>query len=112
MDLNSITLSGRVVAPAEVHIINTKNGEMAKTQFRLAVKHNRENTFFINCITFGATMLPVVEHLTKGKRIGIEGRLNISQYEKDGQRMYYTEIIVNRLIYLDKLSDDLKEFEY
>jgi single-strand DNA-binding protein len=39
--------------------------------------------------------------LRKGAKVYVEGRINTREYEKDGQKRYYTEIIANQIIPLD-----------
>lgn len=42
------------------------------------------------------------QHLSKGSRVYIEGRLQVRQWEdQSGQRRYTTEIVANDLIMLD-----------
>jgi single-strand DNA-binding protein len=43
--------------------------------------------------------------LTKGRKIYVEGELQTRQYEKDGQKRYITEILVNEVKFLDKAKD-------
>ncbi|MBW1649505.1 MAG: single-stranded DNA-binding protein [Deltaproteobacteria bacterium] len=45
------------------------------------------------------------EYLTKGKQVYIEGRLQTRSWEKDGVTRYSTEIIADKMQFLDTKSD-------
>jgi single-strand DNA-binding protein len=45
------------------------------------------------------------EYLRKGKLVAIEGRLQISSYEKNGQRMQSAEVIAENMQMLDRKGD-------
>jgi len=51
---------------------------------------------FIPCTCFGKTAEFAEKYLHKGMRIAIEGRVQTGSYEKDGTRVYTTDVIVNR----------------
>lgn len=109
MDLNRISITGRAVRHPDIKTVGQDN--TLKIEFRIATQVAKERAIFINITCFGPHMLPVCEHVTKGKRLGIEGRLNITSYEKDGKQQYYTEVIADRIIYLDKRDPNEVERE-
>lgn len=49
---------------------------------------------FIMCKAFGKTAENINNYFGKGKLILIEGRIQTGSYEKDGQRVYTTDVIV------------------
>jgi len=61
-----------------------------------------ENTQWHNLTFWGKTAENAGNILKKGSEIAVDGRLNYSDYEdKDGNKKYFTEIIVNGFIKLD-----------
>jgi single-strand DNA-binding protein len=46
------------------------------------------------------------EFLTKGQRVGVEGRLRSSTWEKDGERRDRVEVVANRVEFLSSPSRD------
>jgi single-strand DNA-binding protein len=52
-------------------------------------------------VAFGRTAEIVRDYVRKGTKIYVEGRINNRQYEKDGQKHYRSEIVVNELVLLD-----------
>ena len=56
-----------------------------------------------NLIAWNKTAEIVEQYVTKGKEIAIEGKLTSRSYEdKEGQKRYVTEIVVNELLMLGK----------
>ncbi len=56
-----------------------------------------------NLIAWNKTAEIVEQYVSKGKEIAIEGKLTNRSYEdKDGQKRYITEVVVNELLMLGK----------
>lgn len=106
MDMNSITLTGNAVSSPDYSSITTKDGkEVPKATFRIGHNPRRDFSMFLQITCFGQLAVNSATFVTKGKKIGIEGRLEISGYtDKEGKNRYYTEIIANKLVFLDKIE--------
>tara|TARA_B100000809_G_C15120884_1_gene524255 strand:+ start:597 stop:935 length:339 start_codon:yes stop_codon:yes gene_type:complete len=60
-----------------------------------------EDTQWHNLIAWGKTADIVEQYLQKGNEVAIEGKLSNSSYDdKDGNKRYVTEIVVNELLML------------
>jgi len=60
-----------------------------------------EDTQWHNLIAWGKTADIVEQYLQKGNEVAIEGKLSNRTYEdKDGNKRYVTEIVVNELLML------------
>ena len=86
-DINSITVTGRLVADAERKDFSNST----KHSFRIAVQksvkrgdrwENETSYFDVEAWNLGK----VGEWLTKGKQVAINGDLATSEWEKDGQK--------------------------
>ncbi|MCW2981840.1 MAG: single-strand binding protein [Solirubrobacterales bacterium] len=55
---------------------------------------------FFTVVTFGKQAENDAKYLKKGRRILVEGRLDWSEYEKDGDKRQAVQIIANRVKYL------------
>lgn len=53
-------------------------------------------------VAFGRTAEVIRDYVRKGVQLYVEGRLQTDSYEKEGQRVYRTKIVVNDVILLDK----------
>lgn len=103
--MNEIILSGRLVKDPEVRYTQTQK---VVTLFSLAVSREVKNeqgnydADFFNCVAWGKTAELMGNTLKKEARILLSGRVQIRNYESNGERKYITEVIVNKFEYLDK----------
>lgn len=96
--MNKVILIGRLVADPEIRY--TQSGK-AVASYRLAVdrpfkQDGQQEADFINCVAWGKTGEFAGNHLRKGLKIAVEGRIQTGSYEKDGVKHYTTDIVVNR----------------
>ena len=112
--INNCTLIGRLCADPELRYLANANNTAVAT-FTLAVDRNlskekraeaeskgQPTADFINCKAWGKTAETITNYVTKGKMIGVTGRIETGSYEaKDGTRRYTTEIVVYNLDILE-----------
>lgn len=100
--MNTVALIGRLTSDPKVMYGGATNTAVAK--FNLAV--NREGkdkgADFINCVAFGKTAELIEKYVGKGQMLGVDGRISTGSYEKDGRKVYTTEVAVNRIEFLSK----------
>jgi len=101
--LNKVILMGRLTKDVEVR--QTGSGT-AVANFTLAVNKSfkREggpDADFISCIVWAKTAETMEKYTSKGRQIVVEGRIETSNYEKDGQRIYKTDVVVDRFHFAD-----------
>lgn len=94
--MNSVQLMGRLTKEPDVRM-----GQKKIARFTLAVKRDKENSDFINCVAFDKTADFAERYLRKGKRAIVEGKIQTGSYEKDGRKVYTTDIIANKVTALD-----------
>lgn len=107
--MNTITLLGRLTKNPEARYTSTGK---AVTLFTLAVNRPYTNSDgqreadFINCQAWGKTAEVVGNHVIKGDRLLVEGRLQIRSYtDKEGVKRYATEVVVNRVEFIEQKKD-------
>ena len=100
MDLNTISISGNLVSDAQIKgVQQSKDDILEVCKFRIASNHRKDTVLFVNCTIFGAYALKMVPYLTKGKKVIVTGRLEISTYKNESaETRYNTEIIANNVI--------------
>jgi len=64
-------------------------------------KNGKERVNFVPVVAFGKTAELMAEYTKKGAKIGIDGSISVSNYEKEGQKRIFTEVIINRVEFLD-----------
>jgi len=95
MSTNVVVISGRVVRVDEMKI----NPQSGNAYIPFAVACNRmskdKKADFFNCMAFGKTAELVADLLSKGDQLTINGRLQIDEWEKNGEKRTAPKIIVN-----------------
>ncbi|MDY5068682.1 MAG: single-stranded DNA-binding protein [Lactobacillus johnsonii] len=91
--MNKVILSNtRLVRDVEVKVSNG----LAISKFTVACNRafNKEKSDFINCVAFGKRAETIAQYFSKGSLINLEGRIQTGFYEKDGQKKYTFEVVV------------------
>ena len=106
--LNNATLTGRLTRDIELRY--TQSGNAVGT-FTLAVDRQFRNaagerdTDFINCQIWRKSAENLANFTRKGSLIGISGHIQTRTYDnKEGQRVYVTEVIVENFALLESKS--------
>ncbi|MEI6856874.1 single-stranded DNA-binding protein [Psychrilyobacter sp.] len=110
MSMNLVVLTGRLVRDPEL-----KYGQsgMAFCRFTLAVNRMKKDdpADFIGCTAFGKTAELIGEYLRKGNNTGVQGRIQTRTYEVNGEKRYGTDVIVDRIEFLESRSSGANSFE-
>lgn len=110
-DLNRVTLVGRLTRDPELR--HTASGQSV-CSLRLAVSSrgrdesgnwsDRANYFDVT--VFGRTAETASNYLSKGRRIGVDGRLSWREWEaQDGGKRQAVEVVANDIFFLDSRGD-------
>lgn len=96
--MNKVILMGRLTRDPEVRYTQGQNAT-AIARYSLAVdrrfkREGEPDADFINCVAFGKSGEFAEKYLKKGTKIAIVGRIQTGSYEKDGQKVYTTDIVV------------------
>ena len=95
--MNSVSLVGRLVRDPEVRYTPA---QMAVARFTVAVdrpfsRDNEQTADFISCVAFGKSAEFIEKYFTKGRPIGLTGRIQTGSYtNKDGVKVYTTDVVV------------------
>lgn len=103
--MNSVNLIGNICNDLNLE----KAGEMNMLRFTVAIqrdfKNKKTNAYdsdFITCKAFGSTADIIQKYFSKGKKIGISGKWQTGNYEKDGVKIYTNECIINNITFIEK----------
>ena len=111
MGTNVSILIGRLTKDPEVRY-TTANKPIAVASFMLAVDRyakNGKETDFIRCKAFGKTAELLEKYAGKGKQICVTGEIHTADYEKDGKKVYMTEVVAKTIELLGSKSDAKEE---
>lgn len=103
--MNSVSLIGRLTRDPEVRYGAASQTAIAK--FTLAVdrrgaRDGEQTADFISITCFGKTAELVEKYIGKGRLVGVTGRIQTGSYEKDGRKVYTTDVIADRVEFLDR----------
>lgn len=102
--MNKVNLIGRTTKDIELR--QTQSGK-AVASFTLAVDRGIKNedgtkiSDFISCKVWGKTAEVMSKYVLKGNRVGITGRIETGSYDKDGTKVYTTDVVVEGLDFLE-----------
>jgi single-strand DNA-binding protein len=115
VSLNKVMLIGNVGSDPEMRF--TPNGNPV-TSFRMATNRvyttpegeKRQETDWFSIVTWNKLAEQCNQFLTKGNWVYVEGRLHNRSWEgADGQKHYRTEVIANRVTFLDRQAAAVSE---
>lgn len=99
--MNKCSLVGRTTKEIELRYTTGQN-QIAVARFNLAVnRRKKDEADFISCVAFGKTAEVMEKYVGKGHRVGIIGHIQTGAYEKDGHKVYTTDVIVDELEFLE-----------
>ena len=105
--MNKVVLKGNLVRDAEIKA-NSNGDEYA--YFTIGVRRDRKNvngeyeSDFLKCIAFGNNANLIKTYFKKGSGILLEGKIKTGSYEKNGEKVYTTDILVDRIEFIDKVE--------
>ncbi|MDS3991631.1 single-stranded DNA-binding protein [Staphylococcus capitis] len=100
--INRVVLVGRLTKDP-----NFNEGNVPNAKFTLAVnrpfknKNGEQEADFINVVAFRRQAENVNNYLSKGQLAGVDGRIQTRSYEKDGQRVFVTEVVADSVQFLE-----------
>ena len=107
--MNKVILMGRLVKEPEVRY--SQGAEpIAVARYTLAVnrrfkRQGEPEADFINCVAFGKTGEFAEKYFKKGQLVAITGRLQVRSWDKDGERRYATEGIIEEQHFAESKKD-------
>ena len=105
--MNRVELIGRITRDPELRYTNSN---IATCRFTLAVnrtfqsQNGEQGTDFINIVVWRKQAENVSKYVSKGSLVAIEGRIQTGSYEKDGQRIYTTDVVADTVQFLESKS--------
>ena len=108
LSINRVNISGNLTRDPELR--HTQGG-MAVLSMGVAVNDRRKNpqtgewedyANFVDCTMFGPRAEKLAQHLTKGTKVAIEGKLHWSQWEKDGAKRSKLEVVVDEIEFMSR----------
>ena len=102
--MNKVCLIGRITRDPELRYTSSN---VPTVRFTLAVNRTFQNqngereADFINIVAWRNQAENVKKYVSKGSLVAVEGRIQTGSYEKDGQRIYTTDVIADNVQFLE-----------
>ena len=118
LNLNKVVLCGKLTA--DVELKQTTNSKKVAS-FNLAINrrpyldNNGQKvveTDFITCVAWNKTAEIIATYFRKGSSLCVTGAIQSRSWEKDGQKHYVTEVLVDEAMFVDFKSDKKQEATY
>lgn len=109
--MNKVILMGRLTRDPEIRYSQSENS-MAIARFTLAVdrrfkRQGEADADFISCIAFGKSAEHAEKYYRQGLKIAVTGRIQTGSYtNKDGQKVYTTDVIVEESEFAESKRSD------
>ena len=106
--MNKTILKGNLIRDVELRYTQSN---IAIAKFTIAVNRNTKNkdnkydSDFISCVAYQNTAEFISKYFKKGSGILVEGHIQTGTYEKDGKKIYTTDVVVERVEFVDKLEN-------
>ena len=103
--MNVVMLMGRMTRDPE---LKYTSGGKAYANFTLAVQKTKDDAEFIDCVAWEKTAETIAEYFRKGRKILLQGRLNVSSYEQNGEKRKSTKVVVNSFEFVESSGSSNK----
>lgn len=110
--MNKVFLIGRLTRDPELRYTESN---VPVASFTLAINRNHTNqdgereADFINIIAWKKQAENIKNYIKKGSQIAVDGRIQTRSYEKDGQKHYVTEVVVDSIQFLESKQETTKD---
>ena len=105
--MNKAILVGRLTKDPE---LKTTASGVSVCSFTIAINRrfrNAEGNYdadFINCVAWRQQADFLSKFFSKGRMVGVIGSIQTRNYERDGQRVYITEVVADEISFVDSKS--------
>lgn len=97
--MNNVVLIGRLTKDPELRWSN----DLAIARFSVAVDRNGKDkgADFPSIVVFRKQAENCEKYLNKGRKVAIQGHIQTGSYEKDGRKVYTTDVVADRVEFLE-----------
>lgn len=107
--MNNVVLVGRLWKDPELRFAGSGTAvcNLGVAVSREFVKDGQRDADFLRVVVFGKSAENCANYLSKGSQIAVQGRIQTDSYEtSSGEKRYTTDIIANRVEFLNRVNKD------
>lgn len=102
--MNIVALVGRVTRDPDIRQSQGEN-PMVVARYTLAVDRRgtkeKDKADFVSMVSFGRTAEFIEKYVKKGTKLCIRGRIQTGSYEKDGKKIYTTDVVAEDIEFVE-----------
>ena len=112
--MNKVCLIGRITRDPELRYTSSN---IPSVRFTLAVNRTFQNqngereADFINIVAWRNQAENVKKYVSKGSLVAVEGRIQTGSYDKDGQKVYTTDVVADNVQFLESKTQSQNRTE-
>lgn len=99
--MNRVELIGHLTADPEVRYTSTTNTAIATFTVAIDRPTKDKQTDFPRVKVIGKAAENCEKYLKKGRLVGIEGSIETGDYESNGKKVYFTDVLASRVEFID-----------
>lgn len=114
--MNLVVLYGRLTRDPELRYSQSGTANtfttiavdrgLSKEKRQEAQANGQPTADFVGIKAFGKTAEMLGSYFHKGNRIAVEGKISTGSYDKNGQTIYTTDVIVNRIYFIESAKEN------
>jgi single-strand DNA-binding protein len=101
--MNTVTITGRLTKDPET---GTTTGGTCTASLRVAVDDRHDTATYLTVSCYGKLADSISRYLTRGRLVGVTGRLAQDEWENDGGYRSRTYIVASQVDFLDRPHPD------
>lgn len=96
----------------DVELKKTQTGKSV-ANFTLAINKGRDEVDYLDFVAWERVAEVLAKYTSKGTKVGVTGSVTTRNYEnKEGRKVYITEIIAHQIHLIDSKKQETKQDEY
>lgn len=99
--MNKVVLLGRLTKDPELRYAQGNGTAVCKFTLAVARPFKKDETDFINCVSFGKAAETINQYMTKGRQLAVTGSIRTGSYDaQDGTKRHTTDIAVDEFEFI------------
>ena len=94
--MNKVVLLGRLTKDPDLRYAAGSGTAVCRFTLAVARPFKKDETDFINCVSFGKAAETINQYMTKGRQLAVTGSIRTGSHDtQDGTKRYTTDIVVD-----------------
>ena len=105
--MNKVVLIGRLTKEPELRYAAGSGTAVCRFTVAITRQFKKDETDFINCVSFGKTGETIAQYITKGRQIAVTGAIRTGSYDaQDGTKRYTTDVAVESFEFIGNSNNN------